>query len=96
MTSTQPERLPWRASWTRTRSSAQVIAPYLYTPYLGIYGERAMRDTGPMTVAFHEAASEPKELFEVPGASHVSLYDIDEDVDRAVARMDEFFKRHSV
>ena len=76
-------------------SSAQVIAPYLYTPYLGIYGERAMQDTGPMTVAFHEAASEPKELFEVPGASHVSLYDIDEDVDRAVARMDEFFKKHS-
>ncbi len=76
-------------------TSAMTYAPYLYTPYLGIYGEKAMKDTGPLTVAFYEAASEPKELFEVKGASHVSLYDIDEDVDRAVAKMDEFFKKYS-
>ena len=44
---------------------------------------------------FYEAASEPKELYEVPGASHVSLYDIDKDVDQAVAKMDEFFKKYS-
>lgn len=76
-------------------TSATALAPYLYTPYLGIYGEHAMQDTGPLTVAFYEAASEPKELYEVEGASHVSLYDIDEDVDRAVARMDEFFQKHT-
>ena len=76
-------------------TSAVTLAPYLYTPYLGIYGERAMQDTGPLTVAFYEAASEPKELYEVEGASHVSLYDIDEDVDRAVARMDEFFQKYA-
>lgn len=71
------------------------LAPYLYTPYLGIYGEKALKDTGPLTQAFFDAASEPKELYEVPGASHVSLYDIDADVDRAVDRMVEFFGKHS-
>ncbi|MDN5210507.1 alpha/beta hydrolase [Fulvivirgaceae bacterium BMA12] len=69
-------------------------APYLYTPYLGIYGEKAMGDTGPLTVAYHAVCSEPKELFEVPGASHVSLYDIDQDVDRAVDRIDKFFRKY--
>ncbi len=76
-------------------TSATALAPYLYTPYLGIYGERAMADTGPLTVSFFEKASEPKELFEVKGASHVSLYDIDADVDQAVEKMDKFFKTHS-
>ena len=69
-------------------------APYLYTPYLGIYGEKAMGDTGPLTVKYHAACSEPKELFEVEGATHVSLYDIDADVDRAVDRIDEFFRKY--
>ena len=72
-------------------TSATALAPYLYTPYLGIYGAKALQDTGPLTQAFHAAASAPKELYEVPGASHVSLYDIDADVDRAVERMDDFF-----
>ena len=48
----------------------------------------------PLTVNFYKAASEPKELYKVPGATHVSLYDIDKDVDRAVAKIDEFFKKH--
>ena len=86
-------------------TSATALAPYLYTPYLGIYGEKALPKegevatplhTGSLTVAFYEAASEPKELYEIPGATHVSLYDIDEDVDRAVAKMDEFFKKYSI
>ena len=75
-------------------TSATALAPYLYTPYLGIYGQKAMTDTGPLTVGFHAQASEPKELYEVEGASHVSLYDIDADVDRAVDRMQEFFTKH--
>ena len=54
-----------------------------------------MGDTGPMTIAFYKAASQPKEVYEVKGASHVSLYDIDKDVDRALARMDAFFEKHS-
>ena len=58
-------------------TSAIALAPYLYTPYLG-YGEKALKDTGPLTVAYYNAASEPK-VYEVSGASHVSLYDIDKD-----------------
>jgi fermentation-respiration switch protein FrsA (DUF1100 family) len=86
-------------------TSATVLAPYLYTPYLGIYGEKAIPaegevarpdHTGLLTVNFYEAASEPKELFEIPGATHVALYDIDEYVDQAVAKMDEFFKKYSI
>ena len=85
-------------------TSAVDYAPYLYTPYLGIIGEKALLKegetptplhTGSLTTSFYEAASEPKELYKVPGATHVSLYDIDEDVDRAVAKMDEFFKKYS-
>lgn len=84
-------------------TSAVDYAPYLYTPYLGIYGELALPKegeqvtplhTGVLTVNFYNAASEPKELYEVPEASHVSLYDIDKDVDRAVAKMDAFFKKY--
>ena len=85
-------------------TSAVDYAPYLYTPYLGIIGEKALPKegeapnplyTGPLTVNFFKAASEPKELYEVPDATHVSLYDIDQDVDKAVAKMDEFFKKYS-
>ncbi|BDD05543.1 alpha/beta hydrolase [Aureibacter tunicatorum] len=74
-------------------TSAVTYAPFLYTPYLGIIGEKA--DTGILTEMFYDKCSEPKELFKVPGATHVSLYDIDQDVDQAVAKMDEFFKKHS-
>lgn len=77
------------------RYNATAMAPNLYTPYLGIYGSKAMESTGPLTVAFFEAASEPKELYEVEGASHVSLYDIDKDVDRAIAKMTEFFLKYA-
>ncbi|MCG8672432.1 MAG: alpha/beta hydrolase [Pseudomonadales bacterium] len=75
-------------------TSATHYAPYLYTPYLGIYGEKAMADTGPLTVNYYTQASEPKELFEVAGASHVSLYDIDKDVNKAVDKMVEFFGKY--
>ena len=68
-------------------------APYLYTPYLGIYGSKAV--SGPLTQMFFDAASEPKELYIVDGATHVSLYDVDQDVERAVVKMDEFFQKHA-
>lgn len=75
-------------------TSATYFAPYLNTPYLGIYGEKAMADTAPLTINFYEKVTEPKELFEVKGASHVSLYDIDSDVDQAVDKMVEFFGKY--
>ena len=85
---------PANISEINTLTDATGYAPYLYTPYIGIYGEKAMQDTGPLTVKFYEAASEPKELVEISGASHVSLYDIDKDVDRAIDAMDNFFQKH--
>jgi len=75
-------------------TSAKLYAPYLNTPYLGIYGGKAMADTAPLTTMFYEACSEPKELYEISEASHVSLYDIDKDVDRAVDKMIEFFSKY--
>lgn len=75
-------------------ADAMSYAPYLYTPFIGIYGEKAKDETGVLTIKFYEKASEPKELVEIKGASHVSLYDIPGDVDRAVAAMDGFFKKH--
>ena len=53
-----------------------------------------MADTGPLTVGYYDAASDPKELCEVPGASHVSLYDDEEHVNVAAERMHEFFGKH--
>ena len=81
-------------------ADAMSYAPYLYTPFIGIVGEKAMDPangplcTGPLTKLFYDKASEPKEFVEIKGASHVSLYDIPKDVDRAIAAMDAFFKKH--
>ncbi len=75
-------------------TDATTWARYLYTPYLGIYGEKAKADTAPLTIRFHEACSEPKELFEVANASHVDLYDVDEYVDQAVERIANFFRSY--
>lgn len=75
-------------------ADAMSYAQYLYTPFIGIYGEKAMADTAPLTTMFHEKSSEPKELIEIKGASHVSLYDVDEDVTQAVDAMDKFFEKY--
>ena len=81
-------------------ADAMSYAEYIYTPFIGIVGEKAMDPasgalaTGPLTAEFVDKASEPKELVEIPGASHVSLYDIPEDVDRAIEAMDAFFKKN--
>ncbi len=68
------------------------LAPYLFTPYIGIYGEIA--DSGPLTKSFYEKCSEPKEIFEIKGASHIDLYDQDQYVDQAVNKMIEFFNKY--
>lgn len=81
-------------------ADAMSYAPYIYTPFIGIVGEKAMDPaqgllaTGLLTQAFVDAASEPKEFIQIEGASHVSLYDIPADVDRAVTAMDGFFRKH--
>ena len=81
-------------------ADAQSYAPYLYTPYIGIVGTKAMDPasgilmTGPLTKNFYDAASEPKKFVQVEGASHVDLYDKNEFVSQAIDAMDEFFKKH--
>ena len=82
-------------------ADAQSYAPYLYTPYIGIIGEKAMDPasgmlmTGPLTQNFYDAASEPKQLVTIAGASHVDLYDKEEFVSKAINAMDSFFKKHN-
>ena len=81
-------------------ADATNYAPYIYTPYLGVVGEKAMDPasgalaTGPLTKTFFDQASEPKEFLEVPGASHVDLYDKPEFVAPAVEAIDRFFEKH--
>ncbi len=81
-------------------ADATSYAPYLYTPYIGIIGEKAMEPasgvlmTGPLTKTFFDKASDPKQFVEIEGASHVDLYDRDEFVSRAIDAMDGFFKKH--
>ncbi len=81
-------------------ADATSYAPYIYTPFLGIVGSKAMDPaagplaTGPLTKTFVDLASEPKEFVQIEGASHVDLYDKDEFVAQAVASMDEFFQAH--
>jgi len=83
-------------------ADATSYAPYLYTPFIGIVGEKAMDlasgilCTGPLTKTFFDRASDPKEFVVVPGASHVDLYDKDEFVSVAIDAMDGFFKKHGV
>lgn len=81
-------------------ADATSYAPYLYTPFIGIVGENAMDPasgilcTVPLTRTFFDLASDPKEFVEVPGASHVDLYDKDEFVGAAVDAMHGFFEKH--
>lgn len=81
-------------------ADAQSYAPYIYTPYIGIVGSKAMDPasgllaTGPLTKSFYDNASEPKQFVEIDGASHVDLYDKDEYVAEAVEKMVAFFRRY--
>ncbi|RFU24662.1 hypothetical protein B7463_g11677, partial [Scytalidium lignicola] len=70
-----------------TRISA--ISP---RPILIIVGEKA--DTKWMAEQAFPNAGEPKELFWIPGASHVDLYDKDQYVTPAVARMTDYFRQY--
>ncbi|MFC8448132.1 alpha/beta hydrolase [Kitasatospora sp. NPDC057223] len=58
-------------------------------PVLQIVGSRAV--TSWMAVEVHQRATGPKELHWIEGASHVDLYDRKEYVDRAVAKLTDYF-----
>ena len=63
------------------------IAP---RPVLFIVGTKAA--TLFMSKSGYERAQQPKEWFEVPGATHHRLYDID--ADKAIPKLEEFFGRN--
>lgn len=58
-------------------------------PLLFIVGERAV--SAYFSEDAYSKAAEPKELFVVPGASHVDLYDVPKYLDVTLPKMDKFF-----
>lgn len=61
-------------------------------PLLFIVGERAV--SAYFSEEAYKKASEPKELFVVPNASHVDLYDKPEYLATSIPKLDSFFKEH--
>ncbi|GGX28322.1 alpha/beta hydrolase [Streptomyces lomondensis] len=61
-------------------------------PLLMIVGSDA--NTAYISRAAIEQAAEPKELFVIDGATHISLYDKDEHVTPAVAKLTAFYATH--
>ncbi len=62
---------------------------YMSAPYLAIAGTDAL--TLGYSKTAYERAQGDKELFEIEGATHVDLYDVDEFVDQAVTKLDSFY-----
>ncbi len=61
-------------------------------PLLFIVGERAV--SAYFSEDAYSKAAEPKELFVVPGASHVDLYDVPEYMAVSLPKLDNFFKQY--
>lgn len=61
-------------------------------PLLFIVGEHAVSDY--FSEDAYKRAAEPKELFVVPGASHVDLYDRPEYMKVSLKKLDDFFKQY--
>ncbi|MGL5637975.1 MAG: hypothetical protein ACRCXX_00115 [Cetobacterium sp.] len=57
-----------------------------------IAGSKA--NTRPYNEHAYLLANEPKEIFFVEGATHISLYDIPEYVNQAVDKMTQFYKEN--
>lgn len=67
----------------------QTISP---RPLLFIVGERAV--SAYFSEDAYGKAAEPKELFVVPGASHVDLYDRPQHLAVSIPKLDSFFKQY--
>jgi fermentation-respiration switch protein FrsA (DUF1100 family) len=67
----------------------EMIAP---RPILLITGSKS--DTRYFSEEAYTKAGEPKELFEVQGASHVDMYDVPEYVEQAVKKLSNFFNKN--
>lgn len=70
-------------------SQIETISP---RPLLFIVGERAV--SAYFSEDAYSKAAEPKELFVVPGASHVDLYDRPEYMAVSLPKLDSFFKQY--
>ncbi|NOI79858.1 alpha/beta hydrolase [Vibrio tubiashii] len=68
-------------------------ADRMVQPFLGVVGEKA--DTAIATELFYDKVSSNKELFRVPNASHVDLYDVEEFVVIATEKIAQFFDSQS-
>jgi fermentation-respiration switch protein FrsA (DUF1100 family) len=68
---------------------AEMISP---RPLLLIVGSNA--DSRYFSDDAYKRANQPKELFEVQGASHIDMYDKPEYVLQAVKKLSEFFGKH--
>ena len=68
-------------------TQVETISP---RPLLFIVGERA--PSAYFSEDAYSKAAEPKELFVVPGASHVDLYDVPEYMAVTLSKLDNFFK----
>ncbi len=69
------------------QSIAHSLSP---TPVLFIAGSNAL--TGPLSQNAYDNAKEPKELFWIDGATHMSLYYNEDHINQAVEKLDLFFK----
>ena len=77
---------------TAATNLGEHYADKLLQPYCGIVGSEA--DTAINTRAYFDNVTSEKEFHEIPGASHVGLYDIPENIAQVVDIVDAFFKRH--
>jgi fermentation-respiration switch protein FrsA (DUF1100 family) len=67
----------------------EMISP---RPLLLITGSKA--DTRYFSEEAYTKANDPKELFEIQGASHIDMYDVPEYVQQAVKKLADFFSRN--
>lgn len=81
--------LPWSYEKLLTFSAldnARFLAP---TPLLMIVGELAgSRNESEM---MYNTANEPKQIYQIDGANHIDLYDIDSYIRNAIAKLIEFY-----
>jgi fermentation-respiration switch protein FrsA (DUF1100 family) len=70
-------------------SAFDQVPEFLTQPMLLIAGSKA--DTKVFSDQAFELSNGPKELFVVEGATHISMYDVPEHVDQAIAKMVQFF-----
>ncbi|MHA1467831.1 MAG: alpha/beta hydrolase, partial [Promethearchaeota archaeon] len=69
-----------------------IVSSLTPTPVLFIAGTNAV--TGPLSQNAYDNANEPKELFWVDGATHISMYYNEKHINQASEKLDEFFKEN--